>query len=81
LKALSGVDSLDRFFNAWQPADPRYAELRSALAAYRALAANGGWAAVPLGETLKPGITDPRVPAIRARLMLADGAGPPANDS
>ena len=80
LKALSGVDSLDRFFNAWQPADPRYAELRSALAAYRALAANGGWAAVPLGETLKPGITDPRVPAIRARLMLADGAGPPAND-
>src|SRR5262245_19006264 len=80
LKALAGVDSLDRFFNAWQPEDPRYAELRSALAAYRALAANGGWAAVPLGETLKPGITDPRVPAIRARLMLADGAGPPAND-
>jgi len=81
LKALAGVDSLDRFFNAWQPANPRYAELRSALAAYRVLAANGGWAAVPLGETLKPGMTDPRVPAIRARLMLADGAGPPANDS
>jgi murein L,D-transpeptidase YcbB/YkuD len=80
LKGLAGVDSLDLFFNAWQPADPRYAELRSALAAYRALAANGGWAAVPLGETLKPGMTDPRVPAIRARLMLTDGAGPPAND-
>jgi L,D-transpeptidase YcbB len=80
LKALAGVDSLDRFFNAWQPADPRYAALRSALAAYRALAAKGGWAAVPLGETLKPGMTDPRVPAIRARLMLTDGAGPAAND-
>jgi len=80
LKALAGVDSLDLFFNAWQPADPRYAELRSALAVYRALAANGGWAAVPLGATLKPGMTDPRVPAIRARLMLTDGAGPPAND-
>src|SRR5215510_4354758 len=80
LKALAGVDSLDLFFNAWQPANPRYAELRSALAAYRVLAANGGWAAVPLGETLKPGMTDPRVPAIRARLVLTDGAGPPAND-
>src|SRR5262249_28115239 len=80
LKALAAVDSLDLFFNAWQPADPRYAELRSALAVYRALAAKGGWAAVPLGETLKPGMTDPRVPAMRARLMLTDGAGPPAND-
>ena len=80
LKALAGVDSLDRFFNAWQPANPRYAELRSALAAYRALAAKGGWAAVPLGATLKPGMTDPRVSAIRARLMLTDGAGPAAND-
>ncbi len=80
LKALAGVDSLDRFFHAWQPADPRYAALRSALAAYRALAAKGGWAAVPLGETLKPGMTDPRVPAIRARLMLTDGAGPAPND-
>ena len=35
---------------------------------------------MPLGETLKPGMSDPRVPAIRARLMLTDGAGPPAND-
>jgi L,D-transpeptidase YcbB len=80
LKGLAGVNSVDLFFNAWQPADPRYAALRSALATYRALAANGGWAAVPLGEALKPGVTDPRVPAIRARLMLTDGAGPPAND-
>src|SRR5215471_15249249 len=65
LKGLAGVNSVDLFFKAWQPADPRYAALRSALATYRALAANGGWAAVPLGETLKPGMTDPRVPAIR----------------
>src|SRR5215472_4234229 len=80
LKGLAGLNSVDLFFNAWQPANPRYAALRSALAAYRALAANGGWAPVPLGAPLKPGMIDPRVPAIRARLMLTDGAGPAAND-
>jgi murein L,D-transpeptidase YcbB/YkuD len=78
LKSLAGADSLDRFFSVWQPANPRYAALRLALAKYRVLAAKGGWVDVPLGETLKPGMMDPRVSAIRTRLMLTDGAGPPA---
>ena len=76
LKSLAGVDSLDRFFSAWQPSNPRYAALRSALANYLALADKGGWGSVPLGEALKPGMKDPRVPAIRTRLKLTDGVGP-----
>ena len=76
LKSFAGVDSLDRFFSAWQPSSPRYAALRSALADYLALADKGGWGSVPLGEALKPGMKDPRVPAIRARLKLTDGVGP-----
>ena len=56
LKSLAGVDSLDRFFSAWQPSNPRYAALRSALANYLALADKGGWGSVPLGEALKPGM-------------------------
>ena len=76
LKSLAGVDSLDRFFSAWQPSNPRYAALRTALANYLALADKGGWGSVPLGEALKPGVKDPRVPAIRTRLKLTDGVGP-----
>ena len=76
LKSLASVDSLDRFFNAWQPSNPSYAALRSALANYLVLADKGEWGSVPLGEALKPGMKDSRVPAIRTRLKLTDGVGP-----
>ncbi len=75
LKSLASADSLDRFFNAWQPSNPSYAALRSALAHYLVLADKGEWGSVPLGEALKPGMKDSRVPAIRTRLKLTDGVG------
>jgi murein L,D-transpeptidase YcbB/YkuD len=75
LKDLAQTDSIDRFFDAWQPPGPRYAALRTVLAKYRALAAKGGWNTIPLGESIRPGMSDPRIPAIRARLSLTDGAG------
>jgi len=81
LAALEGVGAapdLDRFFLAWQPQAPEYSDLRAALADYRALAGAGGWPTVPMGESLKPGMTDPRVPALRARLAVTDGADPGA---
>ena len=74
LKDLAQTDSIDRFFDAWQPPGQRYAALRAVLAKYRALAAKGGWNTVPLGESIKPGTSDPRIPAIRARLSLTDVA-------
>ena len=81
LKSLASADSLNRFFSAWQPSNPRYAALRSALANYLALADKGGWGFVPLGEALKPGIKDSRVPAIRTRLRLTDGVRPSSAES
>lgn len=76
LTLLSVSGSLDRFFIQWQPQAPEYTGLRAALADYRALAGAGGWPTVPLGESLKPGMSDPRVPALRARLAVTDGANP-----
>jgi murein L,D-transpeptidase YcbB/YkuD len=84
LKDLAEADSLDQFFLRWQPNKPVYAALRSALATYRELAAQGGWSAIPLGDALKPGMADPRVPAIRARLSRTDGPvadAPPADEN
>src|SRR6478672_8117832 len=74
LKDLAQTDSIYRFFDAGQPPGQRYAALRTVLAKYRALAAKGGWNTVPLGKSIKPGTTDPRIPAIRARLSITDGA-------
>jgi len=80
LKGLAQAPSLDQYFDAWQPRHPIYALLRAALARYRALATMGGWNKVPLGATLHPGESDARVPAIRARLAVTDGAGPATGD-
>ncbi len=48
-----------------------YGQLKKALAAQRAHAADGGWGTVEPGETLKPGMTDPRVAGLRARLAAS----------
>ena len=45
-----------------------YARLRSALARYRRIAADGGWPAVPGGPTLHAGDVGDRVAALQARL-------------
>jgi murein L,D-transpeptidase YcbB/YkuD len=47
-----------------------YRALQKHLATYRQIAAAGGWPRVPEGATLHPGDTDPRVAAIRARLLV-----------
>lgn len=59
-----------------------YAAGRQALAAYRGIAALGGWPQLPPGPTLKPGAIDPRVPRLRERLAItgdfaAAAAAPP----
>lgn len=56
------------------PQDADYLALRKLLADYRAIAAAGGWAAVPSdGPKIEPGNYDARIPAIRARLSATDG--------
>lgn len=48
-----------------------YERMRAQLADLRRVAAAGGWPRVPEGETLRPGDSDPRVAAMRARLVAA----------
>lgn len=47
-----------------------YRTLQKNLSDYREIAANGGWPEVPDGPTLHPGDSDPRVPALRQRLIV-----------
>jgi murein L,D-transpeptidase YcbB/YkuD len=70
--AISGL------FERARPQDPQYGQLREALAKLREVAAQGGWPVLADGATLKPGVSDPRVPLLRQRLRLA---GYPAGDA
>jgi len=49
---------------------PTYARYKRALAHYREIGKQGGWPSVPDGPTLKPGMSDERVVAIRRRLVV-----------
>lgn len=77
--ALTQALDSGRIRDTFQRARPQhvwYQRGRERLKDYRALAAAGGWPAVPDGPTLKPGVSDPRVPVMRARLQVTgDFAG------
>ena len=47
-----------------------YQRGRERLQEYRAIAAAGGWPAIPDGPSLKPGMSDARVPVLRRRLEI-----------
>ena len=63
------------------PQEPRYAELKAALARYREIERAGGWPRLDASTTLKPGMRDPRVAQLRERLAIegyaADAGGDP----
>jgi murein L,D-transpeptidase YcbB/YkuD len=67
--ALTQGQVADLFARA-RPQSALYEELRTALAKWRQVAAQGGWTAIASGPTLKSGMLDPRVPALRRRLQL-----------
>lgn len=56
------------FLDQQAPPFLQYRELQKKLAEYRSLAASGGWPTIPHGETLKPGMDNPRVIKVRQRL-------------
>lgn len=79
---LSGaIDSgeVSNLIDSFRPKASIYHDLKAALASYRDLQTAGGWPAVPDGETLKPGMTDPRVVALRQRLAVTGDM--PARDA
>ena len=81
LEQAVAAPELDTFLaTRLEPDGTFYAGLRAALARYREIAAAGGWPTVPGGSTLTPGDRDPRVSAVRARLIVTDGATEPTGD-
>ncbi len=52
------------------PDHQAYINLKQALTQYRKIASNGGWQQIPGGPSLKPGMRDDRVGALRKRLTV-----------
>jgi murein L,D-transpeptidase YcbB/YkuD len=69
-RALAAPD-LKAFLEEQAPPFDEYSGLRRKLAEYRALAVRGGWPQVPPGAALRPGDRDPRVAAVRRRLVAS----------
>lgn len=76
LAAAATATDLPSFIDGYRPQTVRYDRQKVALAEYRALALQGGWQPIPEGETLKPGMTDPRVGLLRQRLRLVGDLNP-----
>ncbi len=74
--AVQGLTDLPRAFEHARPALALYRDLRAAYARLR-LAPLPAWRPVPTGATLRPGMSDERVPLLR-ELLLADTGSPAA---
>ena len=70
--AAVGADRLGAWLDGLPPPYSGYQSLKTALAAYRQIAADGGWVAIPAGPDLKLGMIDPRVADLRGRLAAED---------
>ncbi len=57
------------YLDGLAPDTPQYDRLKQALAKYKGIAEKGGWNTVSAGDTLKPGVTDPRVAQLRERFL------------
>jgi murein L,D-transpeptidase YcbB/YkuD len=83
---VASASSVAQAIEGVKPSHFIYRGLKGQLAARRGDAARGGWPTVPPGAPLKPGVSDPRVQALRARLAAsgelpsADG-GPQYDDA
>ena len=68
-QALAAGEIAESFERA-RPQHPWYQRGRERLKEYRALQAVGGWSPISGGPTIEPGMSDPRVPALRYRLTV-----------
>ena len=66
-KAIDG-NNLNGAIADVQPKQSQYGELQKALAKYEAIAAKGGWPAIPANARLKPGDSTPLAATLRDRL-------------
>lgn len=79
LQAALDADQIAETLWSLPPTQPGYVRLREALVRYGDIVARGGWPMVPDGPKLYPGDRDPRIVALRARLLAeGDFVLPPA---
>ncbi len=62
--------NLNAAFQSLKPQHYYYMLLRIKLKEYREIEKNGGWKKIPEGETLKKGMKDSRIPAVRDYLKI-----------
>jgi murein L,D-transpeptidase YcbB/YkuD len=60
----------DQFITSLRPQMRYYTALKETLMRYRTIARSGGWPTIPQGATLRPGMTDARIPLLRQRLAV-----------
>lgn len=75
---IAAAHSVGDAIDAAKPNHFIYRGLVGALAQLREISASGGWPTVPRGKPIKPGATDPRIPAVRARLAASGETGAPS---
>ncbi len=68
-------------FSTLRPRHGQYGKLRQLLATYRNFDSIGGWEPIPAGPTLKPGLRDARVAAMRASLAARGYKGLTSGDA
>jgi murein L,D-transpeptidase YcbB/YkuD len=69
--ALISDGDISEAIDEFRPDMPIYALLQKELAKYQELAKTETWERVPEGDTLKPGMANPRVQVMKARLVAA----------
>jgi murein L,D-transpeptidase YcbB/YkuD len=76
---IASAEPLEEQLNRAIPRGPVYRAIQQSLEDYRAIAAAGGWPAVPAGATLHRDDRDPRVADLRRRLAVTDDLPPEAD--
>ncbi|TAK51143.1 MAG: hypothetical protein EPO27_03045 [Betaproteobacteria bacterium] len=76
LEAMLAAPRLEDALGRFAPQLPAYQRLREALAGLRAIEARGGWRQLPRAPSLKPGMRDARVAALRERLAASGDLAP-----
>jgi murein L,D-transpeptidase YcbB/YkuD len=79
LALLQGIGTSrdpSQYLSTVEPQNPHYRALKSLLREYRTIAGEGGWGKIDRGEVLKPGMSDPRVLQLRARLERSGDISP-----
>jgi murein L,D-transpeptidase YcbB/YkuD len=70
LQSALDANAVEETLARLAPRHDAYRKLREALAEYRRIEREGGWAALPPGPTLRPGDRGERVAALRKRLAV-----------